>query len=425
MPRNSTGTYTAPSANFVSGTVINSSVTNEKFTDLGNEITSSLSRDGEGAMLAPLKVPDGTINLPGYTFDSETSLGLRRAGTADLRFCKDGTDLFRVNTSENRSYVGMKVSSGGLTVDAGGLTVTAGGLIVTAGGFTVVAGTTTIGAGINGLNGGALVVNNGLTINTGGATVVNNVPSGAGTTTTGNGTGAGLVATGGATGNGGTFTGGATSGAGVVATASAGNSNGITATGNGTGRGGQFTGGATGDGVRAVGGGGSASGIYATGGASGAGGFFEAGTAATPSEPTIAVELLNGHLKLTGAAPNADEALANILTPKNIPKAWAVISTNGSGSATVNYGFGIASVAINSTELRVTFASSFTPAPSAGEPTYFVQASCLTQDRAVSPLPSSFLANRVDLRAWTASTGGTVDLSSAALTIFLVAFGAQ
>jgi hypothetical protein len=301
MSRNASGTWTQSIADFVTGTVIDSSDVNSLVDDIGAELTDSLSRSGKGGMLARLRGVDGTSALPAYAFTSETTIGLYRAGAADVRMSSNGTDLQKWTATSVLMYQALTAEKG--------------------------------------------------------LTVTNSTSNGAGTTSTGNGTGAGFVGTGGATGNGGTFTGGATSGAGVVATASAGNSNGVTATGQGTGAGVSATGGATGDGVRAVGGGGSASGIYATGGGTGVGGYFEAGTASTASEPTIAITAKSGHILLDATAPNKDEAFTNTLTPLNIPKAWAKITTNATTTPTVNAGFNVGAAAASGQTLTLEIVS--------------------------------------------------------------------
>lgn len=57
MPRNGSGTYAPPSGNpVVTGTVISSTVQNNTVTDLGDEITNSLPRDGQAPMLAALNM---------------------------------------------------------------------------------------------------------------------------------------------------------------------------------------------------------------------------------------------------------------------------------------------------------------------------------------------------------------------------------
>jgi hypothetical protein len=82
MPRNASGTYTLPSGNpVVSGTLIDATWANNTMADLGNEVTDSLSRSGEGAMLAPLRIIDGVQATPSLAFSNEPSSGLYRAGT--------------------------------------------------------------------------------------------------------------------------------------------------------------------------------------------------------------------------------------------------------------------------------------------------------------------------------------------------------
>jgi hypothetical protein len=82
MPRNASGTYTLPSGNpVVSGTLIDATWANNTMADLGNEVTDSLSRSGEGAMLAPLRITDGVQATPSLAFSNEPSSGLYRAGT--------------------------------------------------------------------------------------------------------------------------------------------------------------------------------------------------------------------------------------------------------------------------------------------------------------------------------------------------------
>ncbi|GAF72642.1 unnamed protein product, partial [marine sediment metagenome] len=51
MPRDGSGNYTLPSGNpVVSGTLITPSWANPTMSDLGNEMTDSLSRSGKGGM---------------------------------------------------------------------------------------------------------------------------------------------------------------------------------------------------------------------------------------------------------------------------------------------------------------------------------------------------------------------------------------
>lgn len=363
MSRDSGGTYTSPSGQFVAGTTILANTMNSKLNDLGEEITNSLDRNGKGGMLTYLRGVDGTINLPAYSFTAETTLGVRRAGTGDLRVSKDGSDILKCSTSEVRVY-----SAG---VMEKGLTITQS------------------------------------TANT------------AGTTSTGNGTGAGVVATGGATGAGGAFTGGATSGAGITATAGANSANGGTFAGGTTsGYGIQVTAGSYGAHIRggigldvlatgtvainAVGAAGS-DGILATGGAGAVGLKASAGTAATAADPTNAAELTNGNLKLSGTAPNANEALANTLTPINIPKALARISMAVANTPVLEWGFNIASVVMDGgvdDQIVVTFAQAFADADEVVITTgsqYAVATSAITTTSASFQLYAMGSASPVDL----------------------------
>jgi hypothetical protein len=79
MPRDAGGNYTLPAGNpVVTGTVITSTWANPTMGDIGNEISNSLSRDGQGGMRAPLQFFDGTKNDPGITFTLEPTAGVFR-----------------------------------------------------------------------------------------------------------------------------------------------------------------------------------------------------------------------------------------------------------------------------------------------------------------------------------------------------------
>ncbi|MBB3744993.1 hypothetical protein FHX10_004530 [Rhizobium sp. BK591] len=87
MPRNSSGVYSKPAGTTPSvGQVIDPVPWNALTTDLGNEITNSLPRDGSAPMTAPLKNADGSQAQPSVTFSSEPATGmyLKAAGVAAL-----------------------------------------------------------------------------------------------------------------------------------------------------------------------------------------------------------------------------------------------------------------------------------------------------------------------------------------------------
>ena len=111
MPRDSSGNYTLPAGNPVaSGTVILATWANDTVGDLGNETTNSLSRNGQGGMLAPLQFVDGALLTPGITFVLEPTLGFYRAGVNDMRAAVANRDSARftlVNQLEvSRDYGG-------------------------------------------------------------------------------------------------------------------------------------------------------------------------------------------------------------------------------------------------------------------------------------------------------------------------------
>lgn len=99
MSRNASGTYSLPAGNPVSaGTTIESTWANSTMSDIATALTNSLSRNGNGGMLAGLKGYDGTASLPGYTFTDETSSGLYRAGANDVRMVIAASEVARFGT---------------------------------------------------------------------------------------------------------------------------------------------------------------------------------------------------------------------------------------------------------------------------------------------------------------------------------------
>lgn len=133
--RGSSGTYTLPSGNpVVSGTVISTTWANNTLGDLATEVTDSLSRSGKGAMLAPLRLTDGTAAVPSLAFYGETGTGLYRAGTGNPRLAVSGTYRQQWTTAGTTvngalAVTGAATITGGLEVDGvaylpGGMTLT-------------------------------------------------------------------------------------------------------------------------------------------------------------------------------------------------------------------------------------------------------------------------------------------------------------
>ncbi len=100
MPRNSGGDYSLPAGNpVVTGTAISSTWANTTLDDLADAMTDSLSRTGDGGMLAPLELDSGTVGAPGLAFSAETSLGLYRVGAARLGIAVGGSKIVEVDAA--------------------------------------------------------------------------------------------------------------------------------------------------------------------------------------------------------------------------------------------------------------------------------------------------------------------------------------
>jgi hypothetical protein len=96
MPRNGSGTYTLPSGNpVVAGTTIEATWANTTLNDVANEMTGSLSRAGSGGMTGPLRLDAGTAAVPALAWSTETTTGLYRAGTNDVRLAVATSDVMR------------------------------------------------------------------------------------------------------------------------------------------------------------------------------------------------------------------------------------------------------------------------------------------------------------------------------------------
>jgi len=76
MSRDANGNYTLPSSNpVITGTIIESDWANSTMSDIAASLTNSLSRNGEGGMLAPLKNVNGTRFLPAITWSADIQSG--------------------------------------------------------------------------------------------------------------------------------------------------------------------------------------------------------------------------------------------------------------------------------------------------------------------------------------------------------------
>lgn len=96
MSRDGQGNYTPPLNDVVAGDTIEATWANTTIDDIAVALTDSLSRSGNGGMLAAFKATDGLINVPSITFNNETNSGIYRAGTGDYRLCVNGKDKARI-----------------------------------------------------------------------------------------------------------------------------------------------------------------------------------------------------------------------------------------------------------------------------------------------------------------------------------------
>lgn len=151
MSYNGNGTFVPPTGQpVVSGTVIQSGTFNNLVTDIGNTFNNVLPRDGQAAMAGQLKLVDGSANVPGIAFNSESSTGLFRPSTGTMAFVAGGVENLRIDDS-GRVLVGTtsddgvnKLQINGATKVTGALTVT--GALNLAGALAVTGGMTMTGA---------------------------------------------------------------------------------------------------------------------------------------------------------------------------------------------------------------------------------------------------------------------------------------
>lgn len=104
MPRDSSGTYTLPAGNpVISGTTITSNWANSTMPDVGNALTDSLSRTGQGGMLAPLPFVDGALLTPAITFNLEQTLGFYRQSNGVMMMSIGNRDQVRFEATNQLS----------------------------------------------------------------------------------------------------------------------------------------------------------------------------------------------------------------------------------------------------------------------------------------------------------------------------------
>ena len=113
MPRDSSGNYSLPTGNpVIVGTTITSDWANGTMTDIAAEITNSLSRTGQGGMLAPLLFADGTNVQPSITFILDPTLGFFRQSSGVMGWAGVGeaAGYFNSNTKQIEAIAAAPVA---------------------------------------------------------------------------------------------------------------------------------------------------------------------------------------------------------------------------------------------------------------------------------------------------------------------------
>ena len=165
MPRNGAGTYTLPAGNpVITNTNITADWGNDTMEDIGNELTNSLSREGDGGMNAPLRFIDGDINAPGIAWVAETNTGFYYAGPGEFWVSVLGTDVVQFTDNGLLIPTGIDLTVQGEVSLEGALNVV-GNFSVDTNKFTVAAatGNTTVAGTLAAT--GAITATGGLTGN--------------------------------------------------------------------------------------------------------------------------------------------------------------------------------------------------------------------------------------------------------------------
>lgn len=118
MSRDAGGNYTLPVGNpVVSNTLIEAAWANPTMGDIANALTDSLSRTGQGGMLAPFKNTDGTMLAPGMTWTNEPTSGWYRKATNEFWYSVGNLDIFQITKTGVALAPGMIASNFGASVD--------------------------------------------------------------------------------------------------------------------------------------------------------------------------------------------------------------------------------------------------------------------------------------------------------------------
>lgn len=118
MARDVNGNYSLPNGNPVSAnTTISSTVHNATMEDIADALTDSLSRSGNGGMLAALTFADGTVSSPILAFSDETNTGIYRAQAGEINIAVNGTKVLTISSSYVTSEVPHRQKVGAAYAD--------------------------------------------------------------------------------------------------------------------------------------------------------------------------------------------------------------------------------------------------------------------------------------------------------------------
>jgi len=129
MTRNASGNYSLPSGNpVVAGTTITATWANTTMSDLGTEMTDSLSRSGKGAMLSVLKITDGTVGNPSLAFNTDVDNGIYLESANKWHLVAGGASIMTIDAasktaSKSAGYTAVFADRGHLIVGTADLTL--------------------------------------------------------------------------------------------------------------------------------------------------------------------------------------------------------------------------------------------------------------------------------------------------------------
>jgi hypothetical protein len=194
------------------------------------------------------------------------------------------------------------------------------------------------------------------------------------------------------------------------------NGDGISATASGSADG-VFGLGGTGakSGVAGLAGSASGYGVAGSGASGGLGGYFLSSSAA------VDVLRADGYMDLSHATnPATTTGFTNRLTPRNIPKAYGYVTTDGAGAITLQDGFNIASATKSVTDVIITFGTAL------ANNLYAVSVVAGSGSQPIGTFIQTTATGSFHLRFMTFAAPGTpLNPSAVALDIRFTVFGAQ